>query len=68
MSENELDQWVTLAIHDAETARLLMVEHGYPEIIIYHMHQAIENISRHFWSRLAVPSEEPTILTFFYLS
>lgn len=42
MSENELDQWVTLASHDAETARLLMVEHGYPEIIIYHMHQAIE--------------------------
>ena len=46
MSENELDQWVTLAIHDAETARLLMVEHGYPEIIIYHMHQAIETYPR----------------------
>ena len=42
MSENELDQWVTLAIHDAETARLLTDENGYPEIIIYHMHQAIE--------------------------
>jgi len=42
MSENELDQWVTLAIHDAETARLLMDENGYPEIIIYHMHQSIE--------------------------
>jgi HEPN domain-containing protein len=42
MNENELDQWVTLAIHDAETARLLMRENGYPEIIFFHMHQSIE--------------------------
>lgn len=42
MSEHELDQWVTLAVHDAETARLLIHENGYPEIIIYHMHQSIE--------------------------
>jgi HEPN domain-containing protein len=42
MNENELNQWVTLALHDAETAQLLIHESGYPEIIIYHMHQAIE--------------------------
>lgn len=42
MNENELDQWVTLAIHDAETAQVLIRENGYPEIIIYHMHQSIE--------------------------
>jgi HEPN domain-containing protein len=42
MNENELDQWATLALHDAETAQLLAKENGYPEIIIYHMHQAIE--------------------------
>ena len=42
MSDNELDQWVTLAIHDAETAQVLIRENGYPEIIIYHMHQSIE--------------------------
>lgn len=42
MSESELQQWITLANHDAETARLLFDENGYPEIIIYHMHQAVE--------------------------
>ena len=42
MSENELRQWITLANHDAETAQLLSDENGYPEIIIYHMHQAVE--------------------------
>jgi HEPN domain-containing protein len=42
MSESELRQWITLANHDAETARLLSDENGYPEIIIYHMHQAVE--------------------------
>ena len=42
MSESELQQWTTLANHDAETARLLSKENGYPEIIIYHMHQAVE--------------------------
>ena len=30
------------AIHDAETAQVLIRENGYPEIIIYHMHQSIE--------------------------
>ena len=42
MSESELQQWIALASHDAETARLLSDENGYPEIIIYHMHQAVE--------------------------
>ena len=42
MSESELLQWATLANHDAETARLLSSENGFPEIIIYHMHQAVE--------------------------
>ena len=42
MSESELRQWTTLANHDAETARLLYKDNGYPEIIIYHMHQAVE--------------------------
>ena len=48
MNENELNQWVTLALHDAETARLLMRENGYPEIIIYHIHQSIEIIAPKF--------------------
>ena len=42
MNGNELQQWITLAQHDAETARLLSNENGHPEIIVYHMHQAIE--------------------------
>ncbi len=42
MSESELKQWITLASNDAETARLLSDENGYPEIIIFHMHQAVE--------------------------
>ena len=44
MSESELRQWITLANHDAETARLLSDENGYPKIIIYHMHQAAEKL------------------------
>jgi len=42
MCESELQQWITLANHDAETARWLAAENGYPEIVIYHMHQAVE--------------------------
>lgn len=42
MSESEISQWITLARHDEETARLLADQNGYPEIIVYHMHQAVE--------------------------
>lgn len=42
MNEIEIQQWITLASHYAETARLLSDQNEYPEIIVYHMHQAVE--------------------------
>ena len=59
MSETEIQQWITLAHHDAETAQLLSGENGYPEIIIYHMHQAIEK----YFKALILKSNRPIQLT-----
>jgi HEPN domain-containing protein len=36
--------WNELALHDSRTVETLLRENGYPEIIIYHMHQAVEKI------------------------
>lgn len=42
MSDSDAREWARLASHDAETAALLQNERGYPEIIIYHAHQAVD--------------------------
>src|SRR3989339_1832907 len=42
MSETDIKEWIKLAVHDMETADLLIKEKGHADIIIYHLHQAIE--------------------------
>lgn len=44
MSEVDVKEWLTLASHDADTAALLIKEKGHADIIIYHVHQAIEKL------------------------
>jgi HEPN domain-containing protein len=43
MNETDVKEWLTLASHDIETAELLIKQKGHADIIIYHIHQAIEN-------------------------
>lgn len=42
LNDKRPEYWFELAKHDHETAILLEKHHGYPDIIIYHFHQAIE--------------------------
>ncbi len=44
MSEQELKLWLEVAKHDSETARLIIQNDGYPDIGIYHVHQAVEKL------------------------
>ena len=44
MKENEINQWLEVASHDIDTARLLIREKGHADIIIYHLHQAVEKL------------------------
>jgi HEPN domain-containing protein len=44
MNEYELSEWLEVATHDIDTVRLLIRENGHPDIIIYHIHQAVEKL------------------------
>ncbi|MBI5399687.1 HEPN domain-containing protein [Candidatus Saganbacteria bacterium] len=44
MNETDVKEWLTLASHDIETAELLIKQKGHADIIIYHLHQAIEKL------------------------
>lgn len=44
MSGTDLQEWMQLASHDTDTADLLIREKGHADIIIYHIHQAIEKL------------------------
>ena len=44
MNEIDVKEWLTLASHDADTAALLIKQKGHADIIIYHVHQAIEKM------------------------
>ncbi len=44
MKDNNYDEWVRLAGYDIETVELLIKNNGRAEIIIYHIHQAIEKL------------------------
>jgi HEPN domain-containing protein len=38
------EYWYEIAKHDSETAEILIKENGYPDIIIYHLHQSVEKM------------------------
>lgn len=44
MSEADFKEWILLANHDADTVDLLIKQKGHADIIIYHIHQAIEKL------------------------
>jgi HEPN domain-containing protein len=44
MNEKELKEWIIVASFDVDTVELLVKENGHAEIIIFHIHQAIEKL------------------------
>ena len=44
LNDKTPEYWNLLASHDIETVKILLRERGHPEIIIYHMHQAVEKL------------------------
>ena len=44
LNDKTADYWKQIAQHDIDTFSLLIKEKGHPDIIIYHIHQAIEKI------------------------
>jgi len=44
MNRTEIAAWIELALHDASTANLIRDHGGYPDIGIYHLHQATEKL------------------------
>ena len=44
MREADITEWIRLANHDIDTANTLIKEKGHADVIIYHIHQAIEKL------------------------
>jgi HEPN domain-containing protein len=44
MNSSELLEWLEVAKHDSDTVHLLIRENGHADIIIYHIHQAVEKL------------------------
>ena len=44
LNDKDPNYWFELARHDIDSVTLLLSEKGYPDIIIYHMHQAAEKL------------------------
>ena len=58
MNEDEVRDWLEVASHDADTVRLLIRENGHPDIIIYHIHQAVEKLLKTMILRCNAPFEK----------
>lgn len=44
MREADIAEWIRLANHDIDTVDILINEKGHADIIIYHIHQAVEKL------------------------
>ena len=44
LNDKTPEYWNLLASHDIDTVKILLKQRGHPEIIIYHMHQAVEKL------------------------
>jgi len=62
MNENDVKEWLTLASHDVDTAKLLIREKGHADIIIYHVHQAIEKMLKALTAKAGKPLEKTHFL------
>lgn len=62
MNEIDVLEWLTLASHDADTANLLIKQKGHADIIIYHIHQAIEKSLKALMLKANKPIEKTHFL------
>lgn len=62
MNETDLKEWLNLASHDVDTAKLLIKENGHADIIIYHIHQAIEKMLKALLAKADKPIEKTHFL------
>ena len=46
--ESPAEEWFSRGDRDFEPARVLLDQEGYPEIIVYHVHQAVEKYLKGF--------------------
>ena len=44
MSGNQVKAWLEVFNHDIDTVHILLKEKGHADIIIYHIHQAVEKL------------------------
>jgi len=44
MDNRQIADWVEAARHDLDTVELLLANNGHPDVIINHMHQAVEKL------------------------
>ena len=58
MNEIDVGEWLTLAAHDADTADLLVKQKGHADVIIYHIHQAIEKMLKALILKAGKPLEK----------
>ena len=62
MNETDVREWQTLASHDIETADLLIKQKGHADIIIYHIHQAVEKLLKALLMKANKPFEKTHFL------
>lgn len=62
MNEIDVKEWLLLASHDADTAELLIEENGHADIIIYHVHQAIEKLLKGLSAKAGKPLDKTHFL------
>jgi HEPN domain-containing protein len=62
MNETDVKEWLTLASHDIDTAKLLIKENGHADIIIYHLHQATEKLFKTLLTKADKPIEKTHFL------
>jgi HEPN domain-containing protein len=43
-----VEEWLEKAKHDLETANLLLDKKGYPDVVVFHIHQAVEKYLKGF--------------------
>lgn len=61
MNEIDIKEWLVMSSHDTDTAQLLIKEKGHADVIIYHVHQAIEKSLK----ALMIKSNKPLEKTHF---
>lgn len=48
MKEQVVKEWIERGKHDLEVAKILLAEEGYFDIVLFHLHQAVEKYLKGF--------------------